>query len=126
MLKEKIIHLENGDEKYPLLFSTNVMETLQTEFDEVDVFKKMQGSGIIPDMRILNFMLTEIINEGIKYTNRFKDKKREFISKEEVGWLITDVGWETSFKLIKEAIQLCMPAKSETSKKAKTTQSADL
>ena len=125
MLKEKIIYLDNGEEKYPLLFSTNVIEILQLEFNEVDIIEKIRGNGSMPDFRVLNPFLFELINEGIRYMNRFAEKKRKPVTKEQVGWVISEAGWNKAFETIKKAIELGMPSQSESPKNDKATQNVN-
>jgi hypothetical protein len=99
------------------------MQFMQHKFNDVDIIQKIQVDGSMPDFRIMNPLLLELINEGIKYMNRFSDKKRKFINDEMVGWIVAEVGWNAAFVKIAESLKLCMPEAGFNSKNETATQS---
>ena len=76
----KINYLETEAERYPLVFTLNVMEA-----------SLIQREGE-PDIKALKFFMTEAINEGIEIENEKTDAKRKPISSKQVGRILTEVG----------------------------------
>ena len=106
---DKLEYLNDGETKYPMAFTLNVMEAAEEKYGGVESWAKLMDQKE-PSYKALKFMVLEIINEGIDIENqRVKDdKKREFLTSKQVGRLITRVGMDEIgvkvFKLIQESL----------------------
>lgn len=117
---DKLEYLDDGEEKYPMAFTLNVMEAAEEQYGGVEEWAKLMDQKE-PSYKALKFMVLEIINEGIDIENeKLKDdKKRELLTSKQVGRLITKVGMDEIgvkvFKLIQESLP-----KGDKSKNART------
>ena len=66
---DKINYLETKTEKYPLVFSLNVMEAIQDKYGSIDKWSSLIQKNGEPDIKALKFFMTEAINEGIEIEN---------------------------------------------------------
>ena len=92
---DKLEYLDDGEEKYPMAFTLNVMEAAEEQYGGVEEWAKLMDQKE-PSYKALKFMVLEIINEGIDIENeKLKDdKKRELLTSKQVGRLITKVGMD--------------------------------
>ncbi len=106
---DKLEYLDDGDTKYPMAFTINVMEAAEEEYGGLENWAKLMDSSE-PSYKALKFMVLEIINEGIDIENeKLKDdKKKDALTSKQVGRLITRIGLEKIgmkvFNLIKESL----------------------
>lgn len=106
---DKLEYLDDGDTKYPMAFTINVMEAAEEEYGGVENWAKLMDKSE-PSYKALKFMVLEIINEGIDIENEKlkNDKKKEALTSKQVGRLITRIGLEKIgmkvFNLIKESL----------------------
>ena len=106
---DKLEYLDDGDTKYPMAFTINVMEAAEEEYGGLENWAKLMDSSE-PSYKALKFMILEIINEGIDIENEKlkNDKKKEALTSKQVGRLITRIGLEKIgmkvFNLIKESL----------------------
>lgn len=106
---DKLEYLDDGDTKYPMAFTINVMEAAEEEYGGLENWAKLMDSSE-PSYKALKFMVLEIINEGIDIENeKLKDdKKKDALTSKQVGRLITRIGLEEIgmkvFNLIKESL----------------------
>ncbi len=106
---DKLEYLEDGETRYPMAFTINVMEAAEEEYGGVESWAKLMDQKE-PSYKALKFMVLEIINEGIDIENeKLKgDKKKEPLTSKQVGRLITRVGMDEIgikvFKLIQESL----------------------
>ena len=106
---DKLEYLDDGDTKYPMAFTINVMEAAEEEYGGLENWAKLMDSSE-PSYKALKFMVLEIINEGIDIENEKlkNDKKKEALTSKQVGRLITRIGLEEIgmkvFNLIKESL----------------------
>ena len=106
---DKLEYLDDGDTKYPMAFTINVMEATEEEYGGLENWAKLMDSSE-PSYKALKFMVLEIINEGIDIENeKLKDdKKKDALTSKQVGRLITRIGLEEIgmkvFNLIKESL----------------------
>lgn len=106
---DKLEYLDDGDTKYPMAFTINVMEAAEEEYGGLENWAKLMDSSE-PSYKALKFMVLEIINEGIDIENEKlkNDKKKEALTSKQVGRLITRIGLEKIgmkvFNLIKESL----------------------
>ncbi len=106
---DKLEYLDDGESKYPMAFTINVMEATEEEYGGVENWAKLMDKSE-PSYKALKFMVLEIINEGIDIENEKlkNDKKKEALTSKQVGRLITRIGLEKIgmkvFNLIKESL----------------------
>lgn len=106
---DKLEYLDDGEIKYPLAFTVNVMEAAEEKYGGMESWAKLMDQKE-PSYKALKFMVLEIINEGIDIENeKLKDdKKKELLTSKQVGRLITRVGMNEIglkvFKLIKDSL----------------------
>ena len=65
----KINYLETETERYPLVFTLNVMEAIQEKYGTIDAWSSLIQREGEPDIKALKFFMTEAINEGIEIEN---------------------------------------------------------
>lgn len=106
---DKLEYLDDGEARYPMAFTLNVMESAEEEYGGVESWAKLMDQKE-PSYKALKFMILEIINEGIDIQNEKSngDKKIEPLTSKQAGRLITRVGFEECgmkiFKLIQESL----------------------
>ena len=91
-MKDKITYLEmsNGT-KYPLIFTLNVMESIQDKYGSLDKWMELIKEGE-PNIKALKFGLGEMLNEGLEIENETAETKRELLESKQVGRIITELG----------------------------------
>mgnify|MGYP004613070469 FL=1 len=114
---DKINYLETKTEKYPLVFSLNVMEAIQDKYGSIDKWSNLIQKNGEPDIKALKFFMTEAINEGIEIENEKNNEKRKSVTSKQVGRILTEVGLsDTANKImttISESIQTDDTSKNE-------------
>ena len=114
---DKINYLEIESEKYPLVFSLNVMEAIQDKYGSIDKWSSLIQKNGEPDIKALKFFMTEAINEGIEIENEKNNEKRKSVTSKQVGRILTEVGFpDTANKImttISESIQTDDTSKNE-------------
>ena len=114
---DKINYLETKTERYPLVFSLNVMEAIQDKYGSIDKWSSLIQKNGEPDIKALKFFMTEAINEGIEIENEKNNEKRKSVTSKQVGRILTEVGLsDTANKImttISESIQTDDTSKNE-------------
>lgn len=106
---DKLEYLDDGDAKYPMAFTLNVMEAAEEKYGGVESWAKLMDQKE-PSYKALKFMVLEIINEGADIENeKLKgDEKKEPLTSKQVGRLITRIGLDEIgvkvFKLIQSSL----------------------
>lgn len=103
----KIEYLEDGENRYPMAFTLNVMEAVQTEYGSMQKWAELIQSEQEPNIKAIKFLLVEAINEGFDIKN--EDTK---ITEKQAGRLITAVGIEETGQKIKNLISNSLPQSS--------------
>ena len=102
---DKLEYLNDDENKYPMAFTINVMESVEDEYGGIENWAKLMDKTE-PSYKALKFMVLEIINEGIDIENENlkDDNKKELLTSKQVGRLITRIGMDEIgvkvFKLI--------------------------
>ena len=121
---DKINYLETETEKYPLVFSLNVMESIQDKYGSIEKWSRLIQREGEPDIKALKFFMTEAINEGIEIENEKNTEKRKPITLKKAGRILTEVGLSgTANKImttISESIQAENAPKNEFTTKNQT------
>ena len=66
---DKINYLETTEEKFPMAFTLNVMESIQEKYGSIEAWSDLIQRDGEPDIKALKFFMTESINEGIDIEN---------------------------------------------------------
>lgn len=119
---DNLNYLETKTEKYPYIFSINVMEKIQDEYGTIDRFLNLIQREGEPDIKALKFFMTEAINDGIDIENDKTGEKRKSITSKKVGWVLTEIGFSNIGNKVTDAI-LSSVATDDTEKNAQTTES---
>lgn len=87
--------IQYKDREYTLVFNLNVMERIQAEYGTVEKWGDLtDGKKGEFDAKALIFGLTEMFNEAIDIENEEKGTDKPFLTKKQVGRLITNYGME--------------------------------
>ena len=89
---DKINYLETKTEKYPLVFTLNVMESIQEKYGTIEAWSNLIQRDGEPDIKALKFFITKAINEGLEIEAEKNGEKREAISTKKAGRILTEIG----------------------------------
>ena len=97
--------IQYKDKEYLLVFNLNVMETIQEEYGTLDEWGGLtDGSRGEPNAKAVLFGFTQMINEGIDISNEENGTDIPFMTKKQVGRLITEVGLMEATKAMNETV----------------------
>lgn len=106
---DKINYLETRTEKYPLVFTLNVMESIQEKYGTIEAWSELIQHEGEPDIKALKFFMTEAINEGIEIESEKTGEKRKLITPKQAGRILTEIGLSGTankiMKTISESVQ---------------------
>jgi hypothetical protein len=91
-LVDKINYLETKTEKYPLVFTLNVMESIQEKYGTIEAWSNLIQRDGEPDIKALKFFITEAINEGLEIEAERTGEKRKAITSKKAGRILTEIG----------------------------------
>lgn len=112
-MKEQLIYLDEGTNQYPIIFTLNVMKTIQKKYGSLEdwqnlIFvkdRKKDEPDIEPDIDALLFGLTEMVNEGIDIFNEENPAQHlDFKTDKQVGRVITKIGLDGATNKLGESI----------------------
>ena len=89
---DKINYLETKTEKYPLVFTLNVMEAIQEKYGSIEAWSNLIQRDGEPDIKALKFFITEAINEGLEIEAEKNGEKRKAITSKKAGRILTEIG----------------------------------
>lgn len=117
---DKLEYLNDDENKYPMAFTINVMESVEDEYGGIEKLAKLMDKTE-PSYKVLKFMVLEIINEGIDIENENlkDDNKKELLTSKQVGRLITRIGMDEIGVKVFKLIQGSLP-KGDKSKNGQT------
>ena len=72
---DKINYLETKTEKFPFVFTLNVMESIQEKYGTIEAWSNLIQRDGEPDIKALKFFITEAINEGLEIEAEKTGKK---------------------------------------------------
>ena len=105
MIKDYKFELAIEDKKYSLVFNLNVMQEIQEEYKTLEKWGELtDGKSGEVNVKALIFGLTCMMNEAIDMENDETGNNKPFLTKKQVGRLITKAGIENSAKKLNEAI----------------------
>jgi len=91
-LVDKINYLETKTEKFPLVFTLNVMEAIQEKYGTIENWSNLIQRDGEPDIKALKFFITEAINEGLEIEAERTGEKRKAITSKKAGRILTEIG----------------------------------
>ena len=89
---DKINYLETKTEKYPLVFTLNVMESIQEKYGTIEAWSNLIQRDGEPDIKALKFFITKAINEGLEIEAEKNGEKRKAITSKKAGRILTEIG----------------------------------
>lgn len=95
--------------EYNLVFNLNVMEEIQEEYGSIEAWGELTDNEKEPNAKAVKFGLTAMINEGIdldneEYANVEGYVPKRFLTKKQVGRLLTDVGMEEATQRLNDTV----------------------
>lgn len=112
---DEIKYLTTKNEKFPFVYSLNVMEELQNKYGSLTAWSDLiepKDNGE-PSIKALLFFFKEAINEGIDIENESKQESRSFITEKKVGRIISEIGIKEATKQLKEIVVSSTKTESE-------------
>lgn len=102
----EIKYIELKNEKFPMVFSLNVIEAIQTEFGSLNDWKELiePKDGGETNLKALLFAFKEAINEGIDVENENLHGNKSFISERKAGRIITELGLSEACNQLKQIV----------------------
>lgn len=119
---EKMIYIETETEKYPLIFTLNVMEAVQEKYGSIEKWSELIQNKNEPDIKALKFFITEAINEGLEIESEKTGEKRKLITLKKAGRILTEIGLKEATKAVATTITESVQTE-KISKKEHTTKS---
>lgn len=109
MKKNEKIKLKWKGVEYNLVFNLNVMEQIQDEYGSISAWGELTDNEKEPNAKAVIFGLTSMINEGIDIDNEDNEGvesyvPKKFLTKKQVGRLLTDVGIEEATKRLNDTV----------------------
>ena len=105
MLKDYKFELEIEEKKYQLVFNLNVMQEIQEEYKTLEKWGELtDGKNGEVNVKALIFGLTCMMNEAIDIENDETGTDKPFLTKKQVGRLITKAGVQKSADKLNQAI----------------------
>ena len=89
---DKINYLETETEKFPLIFTLNVMESIQEKYGTIEAWSNLIQRDGEPDIKALKFFITEAINEGLEIEAEKTGEKPKAITAKKAGRILTEIG----------------------------------
>lgn len=101
-----IKYLETKTEKFPFIYSLNVMEAIQKEYGSMKEWSELvePKDGSEPSIGALLFFFKEAINEGIDIENEKNNDSRKFVNEKKVGRIISEVGMAKAGEQLKASV----------------------
>ncbi len=101
-----IKYIETKNERYPIVFSLNVVEVIQNEFGSIKKWQDLvePKDGGETNLKALLFAFKEAINEGIDIENENLHGNKSFISERKAGRIITELGLSEAGNQLKQIV----------------------
>ena len=101
---DKINYLETETEKFPLVFTLNVMESIKDKYGSFVAWSYLIQRDGEPDIKGLLFFITEAINEGLEIEAEKTGKKMTPITAKKAGRILPEIGLSGTAGKIMQAI----------------------
>ncbi len=89
---DKINYLGTETEKFPLVFTLNVMEAIQEKYGTIEAWPNLIQRDGEPDIKVLKFFITEALNEGLEIEAEKTGEKPKAITSKKAGRTLTEIG----------------------------------
>jgi hypothetical protein len=96
--------LQYKGKTYRLVFNLNVMESIQAEYGTLSRWGELTDGGTEPDAKAVLFGITEMINEGIDMDNEENGTDEKFLTKKQVGRMLTDFGLAEATQVMNDTV----------------------
>ena len=97
--------IQYKDKTYRLVFNLNVMEKIQEEYGTIEKWGNMtDGKNGESNVKAVIFGFTEMINEGIDIQNEEVGTNEKFLTKKQVGRMITEIGIMNATKELNDTV----------------------
>ena len=97
--------LQYKGKEYLLVFNLNVMEKIQEEYGTLSAWGEMtDGQSGEPNAKAVLFGLTEMVNEGIDISNEDNGTSDPFMTKKQVGRMLTEIGLSKATKVMNDTV----------------------
>ncbi len=97
------IQLEGRE--YPIAFDLNVLETIQEKYGSMQAWSEMiEPEDGEANVSALLFGFTEMINEGIDIENDKHNTQIPFLTKKQVGRILTEFGMANAAQKLKSVV----------------------
>ena len=97
--------LRYKDKTYSLVFDLNVMEAIQEEYGTLEKWGELtDGKGGEVNAKAIIFGFTEMINEGIDIDNEENGTNDKFLTRKQVGRMITEIGFDGSTEILNDTV----------------------
>lgn len=97
--------IQYKDKTFKLVFNLNVMEKIQEEYGTIEKWGEMtDGKNGESNVKAVIFGFTEMINEGIDIQNEEEGTNEKFLTKKQVGRMITEIGIMNATKELNDTV----------------------
>ena len=97
--------LQYKDKTYSLVFDLNVMEAIQEEYGSLEKWGELtDGKSGEVNAKAIIFGFTEMINEGIDIDNEENGTNDKFLTRKQVGRMITEIGFDGSTEILNDTV----------------------
>lgn len=121
---DELKYLETKNEKYPYIYSLNVMSVIQNEYGSLAKWGNLvePKDGSEANLQALIDFFTEAINDGIDLENEKTKNNRPFVTKRQTGRILAEAGLEKVTTSLKNAVVSNNSEKTQNQKNVITTQ----
>lgn len=121
---DELKYLETKNEKYPYIYSLNVMSVIQNEYGSLAKWGNLvePKDGSEANLQALIDFFTEAINDGIDLENEKTKNNRPFVTKRQTGRILAEVGFEKVTTSLKNAVVSNNSEETQNQKNVITTQ----
>nr|DAY77399.1 MAG TPA: hypothetical protein [Caudoviricetes sp.] len=121
---DELKYLETKNEKYPYIYSLNVMSVIQNEYGSLAKWGNLvePKDGSEANLQALIDFFTEAINDGIDLENGKTKNNRPFVTKRQTGRILAEAGLEKVTTSLKNAVVSNNSEETQNQKNVITTQ----
>ena len=112
------------DKTFKLVFNLNVMEKIQEEYKTLDKWGALTDGSETgeTDIKALIFGFTEMLNEGIDIKNEEEGLNEPFLTKKQVGRIVTEIGLDNVLSSVNKTVISSTESDEKNSLSMRTTE----